>query len=109
MKIKVVLGELFLGSFLLIGFCQASDRFDESGDETGMPMMTPSPSLENLEETLLEGEFTLIPLRLNKVSTDKKRTIGKILPRTDDQVEAVEAAIKKAKGYGTIKKKYNLS
>jgi hypothetical protein len=109
MKIKVVLGELFLGSFLLVGFCQASDRFDDSGDETGLPMMTPSPSLENLGEALLEDEFTLTSLRLNKVSTDKKRKIGKISPRTDAQVEAEEAAIKKAKGYGAIKKKHSTS
>jgi|GEM_PF-4618188 len=119
MKVKVVLGNLLLGSVFVIGLCQASHRVDERvgfsdglDDETGYPMMTPSTSLEDLQAVLLEGgntpaegEDVLTLLRFEKNTKKARKEVRKISPRTDAQVEADATAIKRAKGYGAIKNK----
>ncbi len=93
-----------LGSFFVIGFCQASPIVSDSEGETGHPMMTPSPSFEDLSG---EGE-TFTPLRSKKIkkALENKKELAKrlsnISPRTDESVAAEAAAVKKAKDHGSI-------
>ena len=105
MKAKVFLGSLLLGSFLVAGFCQASQSFgelpdlrDESSIKTGLPVTTQSP-------VLLERKKSLIPLGLKKRTKKTKRGKWKISPRSDELLEIEDVAIKKAKAHDSLKKK----
>ncbi|NCP62815.1 MAG: hypothetical protein GW748_05830 [Alphaproteobacteria bacterium] len=87
-----------LGSFFIIGLCRASLIVSESDGETGQPMMTPSPSFEDLSG---EGG-SLTPLRSEKIKKELAKKFANISPRTVEGVNAEAAAVKKAKGHGSI-------
>ena len=93
-----------LGSFFVIGLCRASLIVSDSDGETGQPMMTPSPSFEELSG---EGE-SFTPLRSEKIKKEfeNRKELAKkffnISPRTVEGVNAEAAAVKKAKGHGSI-------
>lgn len=89
MKIKII-----LGSIALVGLCQASNNMPGPSDEretnAGHPIKK-SPPLRPLPDLSSEDLRNMKPFIISTIS-----------PRTEEQVQIDETAIRRAKGHGSV-------